>query len=179
MKIYESNLSLSGEYADNIMKLSQRKLIYLAMILIILIFGYITISLLSKNISPTQSALTREDFRIVETKWTITSEYCKGEDKCRSNIPKIIVYIKPRSDNLWLLCDLHIDNESHQLEEISPSYSSGYQWIDVPFKFFSYLKVCEDHDIKICCRLIKPKDIDKFEWASNEFCDSTTLKRIC
>lgn len=52
MKVHESNLNLSEEYADNIMKLSQRKLMYLAMILIILIFGYITISLLSKNISP-------------------------------------------------------------------------------------------------------------------------------
>jgi hypothetical protein len=122
--------------------------------------------------------LTREDFRIAETRWTITSEYCKLGDNCPSNTPKIVVYIKPRSDNLWLLCNARVDNESRWLEEISPSYSSGYQWIDLPFKL-SYLRTCEDHEIEICCRFIEPKANGTFEWVSNEFCDSTTLKRIC
>jgi hypothetical protein len=158
------------------------KWVYLLIIVVCLPVSYFVFSIISKAFFiPKQLTLTREDFHIVEARWTLDARSCSQQkNNCPLDIPKIEIYIKPRSDDLEFMCTPRVNDDTYEIEIFSPSSSSGNRILILSSSTVSpYRKTCENQRIEVCCRLVKQESSNTWTWVSNEFCDSVTLQHLC
>jgi len=158
--------------------------IYLLIVIIGLPVSYFVFSIISKAFFiPKQLVLSREDFHIVEARWTLDARSCSQHiNNCPLDVPRIEIYIKPRSDDLELMCTPRVNDDIYDTKVLFPSSSSGNQLlllISSSTTVSPYRKTCENQRIEVCCRLVKQESSNTWTWVSNEFSDSATLQHLC